>query len=153
MSRLISYFGDKEARILVLGLDNAGKTTILCEQKSSSSTLLTSLSSLHLPESKVVIVIPLMSCSLCVQIDCKLGKSSAPSQVSASIGWQTCLLLALMLHAHPVSTEKDRLKWHRSSAPAVTATTVCMYPTFSISPTPKQMLLGHITFQTCVCIA
>uniref|UniRef100_A0A7S3VGK6 Uncharacterized protein n=1 Tax=Dunaliella tertiolecta TaxID=3047 RepID=A0A7S3VGK6_DUNTE len=29
LSRMLSWFGDREARILVLGLDNAGKTTIL----------------------------------------------------------------------------------------------------------------------------
>ena len=46
-------FGSKQVRIIIIGLDNAGKTTILCKRRSQISNaiiLLIFLDKLHLDE-------------------------------------------------------------------------------------------------------
>ena len=39
LSRMLSFFGEKEARILILGLDCAGKTTILCKEEHHNARI------------------------------------------------------------------------------------------------------------------
>lgn len=75
-----SLFNNREARILVLGLDNAGKTTILC---TARSLLLSTLRSCLFR-----FVFVLIFCFCCFsQIGSRWGKSSQPFLVSVFLDY------------------------------------------------------------------
>ncbi len=88
LGRMLSLFGDREARILVLGLDNAGKTTILCRLQRAPATASPSDRQSDSPP----------MCLL--QTACKLGRWFRRSQVGRGRVLGTDGALALCMHLH-----------------------------------------------------
>lgn len=92
-SRLVSLFGDQEARILVLGLDNAGKTTILCAHPRLSLPMPPPRGAGQAGQLRVD-----SDATRRVQTACKWARSSLPSPVSLSFHPLTFLALAHVHH-------------------------------------------------------